>query len=159
MTFRVVGDLFREAFYEFGPFRPGTHKAHIAFKDIPHLRQLVQTVFAQHPADAGDAFVLFGGPAGSADTLCVVDHRTKFKYLKSFAVFTETRLPEKDRARRIQFDGNYCKNRHRERKNQTGRGQNGTGQSFGKPGKRRLAKPLGKNKPAGVQSFYEKLSR
>src|ERR1700760_1730898 len=61
----VERNLLREPGGELGALGARADEAHLTAKDVPELRDLVDACLAQEAAEAGNARVVFGGPAGA----------------------------------------------------------------------------------------------
>lgn len=73
---------------------------HIARQDVEELRKLIETSSSEDFAERSDPPVISGSPDGAGLFLGVVDHRPELVEDEYFAVFTDSPLFEKDRARR-----------------------------------------------------------
>ena len=90
-------------------------QAHVAFEDVPELRQLVQAVFAKKAAERCDARVIgnFEERASSlvqmtqfsSKAICSLDHRAEFVASKGNAVFPDSKGCVNGRAARLQSYG------------------------------------------------------
>src|SRR5580698_2749374 len=109
-------------------FWPRTHQAHISRKDIHQLRQFVELISSQKPANPRDSRVI---PAGRATpTLRAQKHRSKFPYAKGLSIPAGAHSAIEDGAVGIQFD--------RQRNQQQQRGNQHQSES----GKKQINRPL-----------------
>src|SRR5216684_9329678 len=90
-------------FAEVRLLRARPHQAHGAVQNVEELWQLVQAIFADERADAGNAIVAVSGPTGTA-FFGVLPHGTELKDFKLVAVQSDTLLPEEHRAAALNQD-------------------------------------------------------
>src|SRR5438105_2075857 len=103
-------------------------QAHVSFEDVPQLRQLIQAVFAQKPAEPCDAGIignleegaaaLIQMPQLSAKSVRARNHGTEFVTGEEDASFPHTQRSENDWASgRLQAHGNGDHEHQRPEKN------------------------------------------
>src|SRR5689334_18392241 len=103
MALFVIGNLFSQLRDEVRPLGTRTDEVHLAFQDVPELRDLVDANLADDAADAGRAVVAFRGPHRTF-LLGVHAHRAKLSQDKRPAVSADALLLVKDWSTRFEFD-------------------------------------------------------
>src|SRR5437016_13887657 len=96
--------------------RPRAYQAHVPFQDIPQLRQLVQAVLAQKPAEPRDTRIIGHLEKGTsaltemekplAQKAGARNHRPKLVASQGSAYFHHTQGSIDDRASRFEFHCN-----------------------------------------------------
>src|SRR4030095_15757594 len=90
----VIGDFLAERFDELRAFWPGTHKAHIATKNIDELGYLIEMQLSNNSSYTGRSSIILFGPNRTCLLLGIQKHRPEFQQLKGFAVFSYSLLFE-----------------------------------------------------------------
>src|ERR1051325_1509804 len=116
MSLLIKRNLLGELGHEVRPFRTWSNKAHLAFQDVPELRDLVDANFANDAADAGRARVAFAGPNRTI-LFGVNSHRAKLSQYKRATVFSDSFLFVKDRTTRFELDQHRRDQHDRQRQN------------------------------------------
>src|ERR1700752_716062 len=105
MPLFVIRDFFGQLRDEVWTLRARADKVHLAFQDVPELRNLVDANLASDAAEAGGAMVAFSRPEWSF-LFRVNSHRAKLRQGERAAVFAAAFLLVKDRTTRFEFDQN-----------------------------------------------------
>src|SRR4051812_23382818 len=87
---------------EVRPLRPRTDERHVAFEDVPELRQLVEIEASQHPAERRAPWIVVARPDGAGLAFGVVVHRSKLVDRERLAVEAHALLMKEDGAFRRQ---------------------------------------------------------
>src|ERR1043166_1039452 len=119
---------------------------HIAAKNVPELRYLIDAKFANDLADARGAIVIFAGPDRSG-FLGVSAHRAKLHHCKKPAVFPHAFLLVENRSARIQLDQDRRDDSNRQRKQRTNQGYQAVHDITCDSRDARLASTTGKDQP------------
>src|SRR5690348_15220733 len=98
MTVCISVELSRELLDEVGPFRPRANQSHVASKNIPKLRQLINRRRTQELADGPDPVISRNTPHRLRLKFIGWPHRAEFQQLKTLAITPDPHLPE-DHAR------------------------------------------------------------
>src|SRR5262249_48704974 len=103
VTLGVIRDMLFKLFDEDRALWPRPNQTHLAVNDVNQLRQLINPQFANPPAHAGHARILFAGP-NRAVRFGVHAHRTKLDDPKRSIVYPDSLLPVEDRPAGIELD-------------------------------------------------------
>src|SRR5690606_30150175 len=104
-------------------------------QDIEDLWKLVDTQFADHLSDPGDAVVVGGRPAGFAVSLGIDGHAAELHDVEGPAVQSDPFLPEDDRGAKAVFelDGQHGYQHERPADQQQAGGPGDDEQALAKP--------------------------
>src|ERR671918_1350299 len=116
MSLFVKRNFFRKLGHEVRSLGSWSNKAHLAFQDVPELRNLIHANLADDAADASSACVAFTCPNRSV-LFGVSSHRTKFCKHKRATVLSDSVLLVKNRSARFQLDEQRSHEHNRQRKN------------------------------------------
>ncbi len=97
---------------------PRTDEAHLAFEHVDQLRQLIQLLAAQKPADAGQPVVVQTGRR-TAPGFGIDDHRAKFEDAERLAVPARANSAIKHGSLGIDFDDDAEHEQNRTHQDQT----------------------------------------
>src|SRR5215212_5953011 len=117
MSLFVERNLLRQLGHEMRPFRTWAHKAHLAFQDVPELRNLVDSNLTYDPTDACSASVALTRP-NRTRFFGVNSHRAKLHQGEWPTVLPYPVLLVKDRTARFQLDQNSGDDNDGQRENQ-----------------------------------------
>src|SRR5262245_33767469 len=103
MSLLVRRDLLGQLGHEMRALRSWSNEAHLAFQNVPELRDFIDANLANDATHTGRARVAFAGP-NRAVLFGVDSHRAKFCQHKRVPVFADSFLLVKDRATRLELD-------------------------------------------------------
>src|SRR5579863_3156003 len=83
-------------FHEFGTLRPWSHEIHVTLKDVPELRNLVQSGTPQKTSKRRNSRIILARPCGSCFGFRSNSHGAEFTAVKNLASEADPLLPEKD---------------------------------------------------------------
>src|SRR5687767_7265944 len=103
MSLFVKRNFFRKLGDEVRSLRSWSNEAHLAFQNIPELRNLIHANLSDDASDASGARVALSRPNWSV-LFCVSSHRTKLCKHKGATVLSDSFLLVKNRSARLQLD-------------------------------------------------------
>src|SRR5262245_55957607 len=115
MALLVIRNLFGQLRDEVRPLRTWSNEIHLAFQDVPELRDLVDANLANDAANARGAVVTFRRPDRSF-LFRIDSHRAKLRQYERSAVSADTFLFVKHRSVRFEFDEDCGNGNDRQRK-------------------------------------------
>src|SRR6201996_2401049 len=153
----VERNLLREPGGELGALGARADEAHLTAKNVPELRNLVDACLAQKAAEAGNARVVFGGPAGALG-FGVDEHGAELVDLEVFILVSDARLREEDGTFRRELDREGDEGEERKKEQQADQRDDARGEALRELQRLLHVEAFAEEKIAGAQAFELKLS-
>ncbi len=126
----VVRMFFAEFARELGTLGPGAGQAHLAAKDVPELRKLVETEPAEICAERRAARIVRHGPDGAQIPFGVFPHGSELDDDEPLSAETHARLTVKNRPAVAETDREGDEGQQRREQNQENGGNYNVNRSF-----------------------------
>lgn len=115
----VAAVLFLEAASELRSLGPGANKAHLAFEDVPKLREFIQAETAKNAANGCAARVVLDGPDRTQFPLGALIHSPEFDDGETLSREPHATLSIEDRSPVCEVDGGGDRSQQRAQENQS----------------------------------------
>src|SRR5262245_19909432 len=119
MTQIVIWNIFLEPLDEKSALGSRSDETHFALKDVEHLRNFVDSEFANDCADAGYPRITFRRPYRTYFRFGILGHGAKFTQHEAAIILTNALLPVKNRSTAFKLDGDSGQQDERHAQNQS----------------------------------------